>query len=70
MKENQNSSSTDINVSGKDVIEYYCTRFQIEFCFRDAKDFTGLTHHCQARDVEKLSFNFNASLTSVNLAEN
>ena len=25
------------NVSAKDVIEYYRTRFQIEFCFRDAK---------------------------------
>ena len=59
---------TNINMSGKDVIEYYRTRFQIEFCFRDAKGFTGLTH-CQARDVAKLSFNFNTSLTSVNLAK-
>ncbi len=59
---------TDITMSGKDVIEYYRTRFQIEFCFRDAKGFTGLTH-CQARDVAKLSFNFNASLTSVNLSK-
>ena len=32
--------STDIEMSGKDVIEYYRTRFQIEFCFRDAKGFT------------------------------
>ena len=55
-------------MSGKDVIEYYRTRFQIEFCFRDAKGFTGLIH-CQARDVAKLSFHFNASLTSVNLAK-
>ena len=60
--------STDIKMSGNDVIEYYRTRFQIEFCFRDAKGFTGLTH-CQARDVSKLSFNFNASLTTVNLAK-
>ena len=59
---------TDITRSGKDVIEYYRTRFQIEFCFRDAKGFTGLTHS-QARDVAKLSFHFNASLTSVNLAK-
>ena len=59
---------TDINMSGKDVIEYYRTRFQIKFCFRDAKGFTGLTH-CQAREVAKLSFNFNESLTSVNLAK-
>jgi hypothetical protein len=55
-------------MSGKDVIEFYRTRFQIEFCFRDAKGFTGLMQS-QARDVAKLSFNFNASLTSVNLAK-
>ena len=60
--------STNQQMSGKDVIEYYRTRFQIEFCFRDAKTFTGLMHS-QARDVAKLSFNFNASLTSVNLAK-
>jgi hypothetical protein len=59
--------SNNTDMSGKDVIEYYRTRFQIEFCFRDAKSFTGLMQS-QARDVSKLSFNFNASLTSVNLA--
>jgi hypothetical protein len=58
--------STNPEMSGKDVIEYYRTRFQIELCFRDAKGFTGLMQS-QARDVTKLSFNFNASLTSVNL---
>ena len=42
-------------------------RQQLEFVFRDAKQFTGLTH-CQARNKEALSFAFNASLTSVNLA--
>ena len=60
--------STNPKMSGKDVIEFYRTRFQIEFCFRDAKGFTGLMQS-QARDVAKLSFNFNASLTSVNLAK-
>jgi Transposase DDE domain. len=60
--------STDATMSGKDVIEYYKTRFQIEFCFRNAKGFTGLAQ-CQARDVAKLSFHFNTSLTSVNLAK-
>ena len=60
--------STDPDMSGKDVMEYYRTRFQIEFCFRDAKSFTGLMRS-QARDTRKLSFNFNASLTSVNLAK-
>jgi hypothetical protein len=60
--------STDQEMSGKDVMDFYGTRFQIEFCFRDAKGFTGLMQS-QARDVAKLSFNFNASLTSVNLAK-
>ena len=60
--------STDTAMSGKDVIEYYRTRFQIEFCFRDAKQFTGL-NHSQARSTAKLRFNFNASLTSVNVAK-
>ena len=41
--------------------------FQLEFVFRDAKQFTGLTH-CQARNRAALSFAFNASLSSVNLA--
>ncbi len=34
--------STDLDMSDKDIIEYYRTRFQIEFCFRDPKQFTGL----------------------------
>ena len=60
--------STDIDMTGKDIIEYYRTRFQIEFCFRDAKQFTGL-NHCQARDLKKLDFAFNASFASVNIAK-
>ena len=44
------------------------TRFQIEFCFRDSKQFTGL-NDCQARDLRKLDFAFNASLASVNTAK-
>ena len=35
--------------------------------FRDATQFTGLTH-CQSRNKAALSFAFNASLSSVNLA--
>jgi len=41
-------------------------RFKIEFIFRDAKQFTGLTH-CQARDEDKLDFHFNMSLAALNL---
>ena len=29
--------STDTSLSGEEVLLYYRTRFQIEFCFRDAK---------------------------------
>lgn len=60
--------STDENMSGRDVMEYYCTRFQIEFCFRDAKQFVGLTD-CQARDTKKLDFAFNSSFTAANVAK-
>ena len=31
--------STDESMDGRDVVEYYATRFQEEFCFRDAKQF-------------------------------
>jgi len=34
--------------------------------FRDAKQFTGLTH-CQAREEVKLDFHFNMSLAAINL---
>ena len=47
---------------------YYRTRFQIEFCFRDAKGYTGLMD-CQARDKWKLDFAFNDSFTSLNVAK-
>ena len=45
--------SADLDMAAKDIIEYYRTRFQIEFCFRDSKQFTGL-NDCQARDLRKL----------------
>ena len=60
--------STDINMSARDVIDFYRTRFQIEFCYRDAKQFTGL-HHSQARDIRRLDFAFNASFTAINAAK-
>ena len=60
--------STDTQMKAMDVLDYYRTRFQIEFCYRDSKQFTGLTD-CQSRDLDKLHFHFNASLTSVNLAK-
>ncbi len=68
MKHWQLYFSTDTDASGKDVLDIYKTRFQLEFCFRDSKQHTGLTH-CQSTSINKLAFNFNASLTSVNLAK-
>jgi hypothetical protein len=61
-------ASTDIEQSAHQIVAYYRLRFQIEFLFRDAKQFTGLCH-CQARDENKLDFHFNMSLTAVNLAQ-
>ena len=59
--------STDLDLSGRQILKYYRKRFQIEFLFRDAKQFTGLLH-CQCRKKERLHFHFNVSLSAVNLA--
>ena len=50
--------STDTKMSARNVVEYYRTRFQIEFCYRDDKQLAGLCD-CQARDFAKLDFAFN-----------
>ena len=60
--------SNDISLSGEEVLAYYRSRFQIEFCYRDAKGYTGLIH-CQARNKWKLDFAFNASFASLNVAK-
>lgn len=60
--------STDTEMSGVDVVEYYRTRFQIEFVFRNCKEFTGLCDS-QARNRKKIHFAFNASLCSGNEAK-
>lgn len=60
--------STDVNQHPQQIYRYYPLRFQIEFLFRDAKQFTGLAD-CPARDVIKVEFHFNASLTALNLAK-
>jgi len=60
--------STDLEQEGEKIVRYYRSRFQIEFLYRDAKQFTGLTT-CQARSENKLDFHFNATLTAVNLAK-
>lgn len=58
--------STDTTMSGIDVFDIYRTRFQIEFCYRDGHQFTGL-RDCQARDDNRLDFAFNASFAAVNV---
>ena len=60
--------STDLTQSTPDVLEYYRTRLQLEFCFRDSKQYAGITN-CQSTDFRKLAFHFNASLTAINLAK-
>ena len=60
--------STDLDLSADKIFRYYCSRFQIEFLYRDAKQHCGLTN-CQARSQNKLNFHFNAALTAVNLAK-
>ena len=59
-------ASTDLALDGHKLLELYGARFQIEFLFRDSKQFTGLTD-CQARAEAALSFHFNASLATLNL---
>jgi len=60
--------STDTELDAETIYRYYKARFQIEFIFRDAKQFTGLSD-CQARCQQSLDFHFNASLTALNLAK-
>ncbi len=59
-------ASTDLALDARTLVEYYQARFQIEFLFRDAKQFTGLNDG-QTRDEKALDFHFNASLATLNL---
>jgi IS4 transposase len=60
--------STDLNPDAKVMMQYYQARFQIEFIFRDAKQFAGLSD-AQTRDPQRLDFHFNAALSALNLAK-
>ena len=60
--------STDTDLDALTIYRYYKARFQIEFLFRDSKQFTGLTD-CQARDADRLHFHFNAAMTALNIAK-
>jgi hypothetical protein len=60
--------STDVSMDATDILHYYQSRYQIEFLYRDGKQHTGL-NDSQARSENKLHFQFNASLTSINIAK-
>ena len=60
--------STDCELSAQTIYDYYTLRFQIEFLFRDAKQFTGL-QDCQSRTKETLHFHFNLALASVGVTK-
>ena len=59
--------STDTSMSAKDIVNIYRSRFLIEFCYRDAKEYTALTN-CQSRITESIDFAFNMSFAAVNMA--
>jgi DDE family transposase len=59
--------STDVEMAGDKVLQYYRLRFQIEFLIRDAKQYAGL-EQCQARSTDKLYNHWNMALFSVSLA--
>ena len=60
--------STDTDIPAAEIVDFYRCRFQIEFCFRNAKQHIGLCD-CQARSMGKLDFHFNASFTALNVAK-
>ncbi len=60
--------STFDSMDGCKVLDYYRTRFQLEFYFRDSKQHARITN-CQSTDFRKLNFHFNASLAAVNLTK-
>lgn len=60
--------STDLKLETLAIYEFYASRFQIEFIFRDAKGFTGL-EDCQSRDARRIHYHFNASFTALNIVK-
>jgi hypothetical protein len=58
--------STDTALNAKEIVCYYRSRFQIEFLFRDGRQYTGLGD-CQSPKKEALKFHFDSSMTALNL---
>ena len=59
---------TDTQMDAREILDCYQSRFQIEFLYRDGKQYTGL-NDSQARSENKLNFQFNAALTAINIAK-
>jgi hypothetical protein len=60
--------STNLLLDAFKIFTYYKARFQIEFVFRDAKQYVGLGD-CQSRNKESLHFHYNASFAALNLVK-
>ena len=60
--------STDTDMDAQAIYRSYKARFQIEFLFRDAKQFTSLSGS-QARSQAKLHVHFNASMSALTLGK-
>ena len=58
--------STDTEMAAGTVVQLYRTRFSMEYPFRDAKQFAGLTH-CQSRQPLAIDFHWNMSMLTVSL---
>lgn len=57
-------ATTDLHCTAADVLRFYQARFQLEFLFRDGKQFAGLTEG-QTRNAAALDFHFNTALATV-----
>lgn len=57
--------STDTELDSMKIVAYYKARFQIEFIFRDAKQYTGLMD-CQSCSKEAIHTHINASFAALN----
>jgi len=66
--------STDLNLTCKKLLNYYQTRFQIEFLYRDAKQHTGLNDCARFTTILKVfealgaKVHFNVELNNRKLA--
>ena len=59
--------STDDSMDGREVLDYYRTRFQLEF-LRDGKQHAGITN-CQSTDFRKLDFSLQCVACSYQLGQ-